>query len=114
MPSFFTEIIDQGSIAESRNFVSGGFTIKITYFQEEKNEADQLEKADEIKELFGMVFCVGKRKLTTGEFSYAFIGEYSDILQISIDFEYKENIQKEDTTPVAEKMYLDLGERQEG
>lgn len=114
VPSFFTEIIDQGSNAESRNFATGGFTIKITYFQEEKNEEDQLEKVDEIKELFGMVFCVGKRKLTTGEFSHAFIGEYSDILQISIDFEYKENTQKEDTAPVAEKMYLDLGGRQEG
>jgi len=61
-----------------------------------------------------MVFCVGKRRLTTGEYSHSFIGEYSDILQISIDFDYKENIQKKDTAPVADKLYFNTGNRQEG
>lgn len=95
---------------ETKNFASGGFTVKITYFQREKNEADQLEKADEIKELFRLVFQVGKRKLTTGEYSHSFVGEYSDILQISIDFDYKENTCKEDTAPLAEKIYLNTGQ----
>lgn len=62
---------------------------------------DQLEKADEIKELFGLVFRVGDRKLTVGDFSYDFIGEYQDILQISVEINYKENTQKEDTAPMA-------------
>ncbi|MDE6617021.1 MAG: hypothetical protein K2K35_10670 [Lachnospiraceae bacterium] len=109
-PSFFTEIIDKGSSMETKNFASGGFTVKITYFQKEKNEADQLEKADEIKELFGLVFQVGKRRLTTGEYSHSFVGEYSDILQINIDFDYKENIQKEDTAPLAGTLYLKTGQ----
>lgn len=107
-PCFFVEIIDHGSKAETKNFAKGGFTIKITYFQKEKNELDQLEKADEIKELFGLVFQVGKRRLTTGEYSHSFVGEYSDILQINIDFDYKENIQKEDTVPLAEGISLNL------
>ena len=94
---------------ETKNFANGGFTVKITYFQEIKNEADQLEKVDEIKELFGLVFCVGKRKLTVGEFSHTFIGQYSDILQINIDFAYKENISKEDTALIAENLYLKGG-----
>lgn len=101
MPCFFTEILDKGSKAETKNFAKGGFTIKITYFQEVKNELDQLEKVDEIKDLFGLIFCVGDRKLTVGEFSHDFIGEYQDILQISIDIDYKENTQKLDTAPVA-------------
>ena len=90
------EIIDKGSKAETRNFASGGFTIKITYFQSIKNELDQLEKVDEIKDLFGLVFCVGERKLTVGEYSHDYIGQYSDILQISIDIDYKENTQVEE------------------
>ncbi len=101
LPCFFTEILDKGSKAETKNFAKGGFTIKITYFQEIKNELDQLEKVDEIKDLFGLIFCVGNRKLTVGEFSHDFIGEYQDILQISIDIDYKENTQKPDMAPVA-------------
>ncbi|MCI9181083.1 MAG: hypothetical protein HFG50_13960 [Lachnospiraceae bacterium] len=101
LPCFFTEILDKGSKAETKNFAKGGFTIKITYFQEIKNELDQLEKVDEIKDLFGLIFCVGNRKLTVGEFSHDFIGEYQDILQISVDIDYKENTQKADMAPIA-------------
>lgn len=107
-PSFFTEILDKGSRAETKNFAEGGFTIKITYFQKEKNELDQLKKADEIKDLFGLIFFVGKRRLVVGEYSHDFIGEYSDILQISIDIDYKENTKKEDTAPIAAEAFVDI------
>lgn len=103
-PCFFTEILDKGSSGETKNFASGGFTVKITYFQTEKNELDQLEKVDEIKDLFGLIFCVGDRRLTIGEFSHDYIGEYQDILQISIEIDYKENTQKEDTASVAQEL----------
>jgi len=65
---------------------------------------DQLEKVDEIKNLFGLIFYVGDRRLTVGEFSHDYIGEYQDILQISIEIDYKENTQKEDTAPVAQEL----------
>lgn len=107
-PCFFTEILDRGSRAETRNFAKGGFTIKITYFQAEKNELDQLEKVDEIKDLFGLIFCVEDRRLTVGEFSHDYIGEYQDILQISIEIDYKENTQKEDTAPVAREIGVEV------
>ena len=107
-PCFFTEILDRGSRAETRNFTKGGFTIKITYFQAEKNELDQLEKVDEIKDLFGLIFCVGDRKLTIGDFSHDYIGEYQDILQINIEIDYKENTRKEDTAPVAREIGVEV------
>ena len=107
-PCFFTEILDRGSRAETRNFAKGGFTVKITYFQTAKNELDQLEKVDEIKDLFGLFFCVGDRKLTVGEVSHDYIGEYQDILQISIEIDYKENTQKEDTAPVAREIGVEV------
>ena len=108
VPCFFTEILDRGSRAETRNFTKGGFTVKITYFQTAKNELDQLEKVDEIKDLFGLFFCVGDRKLTVGEFSHDYIGEYQDILQISIEIDYKENTQKEDAAPVAREIGVEV------
>jgi len=107
-PCFFTEILDGGRKAETKNFAKGRFTIKITYFQEVKNELDQLEKVDEIKDLFGLVFCVGNRKLTVGEFSHDFTGEYQDILQISVEIDYKENTQKADTAPVAQEISVKI------
>lgn len=107
-PCFFTEILDRGSRAETRNFAKGGFMVKITYFQTAKNELDQLEKVDEIKDLFGLIFCVGDRKLTIGDFSHDYIGEYQDILQISIEIDYKENTQKEDTAPVAREIGVEV------
>ena len=107
-PCFFTEILDRGSRAETRNFAKGGFTVKITYFQTEKNELDQLEKVDEIKDLFGLFFCVEDRRLTVGEFSHDYIGEYQDILQISIEIDYKENTQKEDTAPIAREIGVEV------
>lgn len=103
-PCFFTEILDKGSMAETRNFAKGGFTVKIVYFQQEKNEMDQLEKADEMKRLFGLVFSVGKRKLTVGGFSHDFIGEYSDILEISVELDYLENTKVEADAPIAETL----------
>ena len=113
-PCFFTEILDKGSKGETKNFAKGGFTTKITYFQAEKNELDQLEKVDEIKDLFGLIFCVGDRKLTIGEFSYDYIGEYQDILQISIEVDYKENTQKEDIAQVAANVEIALKQSREG
>lgn len=107
-PCFFTEVLDRGSRAETRNFARGGFTVKITYFQREKDELDQLEKADEIKDLFGLIFCVGDRRLTVSEISCDYIGEYQDILQVSIDIDYKENTQKEDTAPVAGEIGVEV------
>ena len=107
-PCFFVEILDRGSRAETRNFAKGGFRVKITYFQTAKNELDQLEKVDEIKDLFGLIFCVGDRKLTIGDFSHDYIGEYQDILQISVEIDYKENTQKEETAPVAREIRAEV------
>ena len=46
--------------------------------------------------------------MTVGEFSHDFIGEYSDILQISIDIDYKENTEKTNTMPVATEAYINI------
>ena len=48
------------------------------------------------------IFFVENRKLTVGEFTYDYIGEYQDILQINIQIDYKENTQREETAPIAE------------
>ena len=55
-----------------------------------------------------MIFYVENRKLTVVEFSHDYIGEYQDILQISIDIDYKENTQKEEVAAVATKLGIEV------
>lgn len=63
---------------------------------------------DEIKGLFGLFFCIGNRRLTVGDFSHDYVGEYQDILQISIEIEYRENTRKVDTAPVAQEIGVEI------
>ena len=107
-PSFFTEIIDGGRKIDTKNFASGSFTIKITYFPKKVSELDQLQKVDEIKDLFGKSIVIRDRRLIVGSYSYDFIGEYSDILQISIDFDYKENTKEKEIQEIAQENYFKM------
>ena len=43
-----------------------------------------------------------------GDFSHDYIGEYQDIMQISIEIDYKENTQKQETGPVATEIGMTL------
>lgn len=112
-PCFFTEIVQAQAKAQNKNFEKISFTLSITYFQEIKSELDQLKKIDEIKELFGMKFQVGNHLITTGEYTFDFIGEYSDILRISIEFEYLEAKQREERGEKMEEIKIDLKIRKE-
>jgi hypothetical protein len=55
-----------------------------------------------------LVFSVGERKLTVKEFSHDYIGEYSDILQISVEFDYKENTTKAETQETADTVNINV------
>lgn len=107
-PCFFVEILDKGQQTDSKSYARGGFTVFISYFQTQTYELDQLQKIDEIKLLFGMVLKVGNRILTVGEYTYDYTGEYDEILQISIDFDYKENIMQPETEETAAEVNVKL------
>lgn len=113
VPCFFTEIVNAQSKAQNRNFEKISFTLYITYFQEIKSELEQLKKVDEIKEMFGMKFKVGNALLTTGEYAYDFIGEYSDILRISVDFEYLEGKERKETGEKMEEVKIEWRKEKE-
>lgn len=110
-PCFFPYILPKGSRADTKNFASGGFTVKITYMQDVKDEADMLEKYDCIAEGFGMFLQVGERKILAGEKSFEYVGKKADILQISIEYDYKENIHVDDDAEVAQSVTFNFKER---
>lgn len=100
-PSLFIEMIDKPFKRETQNYAKSGFTIKITYFQQTVNEMDQMKLLDTVREAFGMIVKIEDRKLTVGEMTHDYVGQKSDILQISVDFDYYENTTPQETAEIA-------------
>ena len=111
-PSFFVDILPKATKHETKNFLKGGFTIQITYFPKKLDEIDQIKKVNELKELFGMVLQVGDRYLTVGEIEVDYIGELSNILQVSVEFDYKEKKERELIQEAAQEVIINMGKEQ--
>jgi hypothetical protein len=110
-PSFFVELRPKKGSNDSINFKSKAFTIIITYFQKKQDEIDNLTKADEIIDLFGYKLPVNGRKIAVTDSNYEFVGENSDILQVSIEIEYLETIEKTDQGVTAGSLILNEEKR---
>lgn len=104
-PSFFVNLIPLNLSNESVNYTKNTYSIKVTYFQNTKNEIDNLSKADEIRALFGFHLKVCDQLCHITDFSYDFVGKDSDILQITIDIEYVDLILK-DQKAIANKLIM--------
>lgn len=110
-PYFFLECVPYGMNYVSRNYMKKTCSLKITYFQRVKDEPDQYQKVEEIRELLGMKFCVKGRKLDIKEYTHDYVGEYNNILQISFDLEWFENNYKEPGEEKMKEVELYLKER---
>lgn len=109
-PSFFVDLIPRSITNESVNFKKYSYTAMVTYFQETADEIDNLTKVDEIQELFGYHLKVGSELFPITGYSYDFVGEYTNILQISVDFEYIEYNEKQQK-PVAGEITIKVEKR---
>ncbi len=109
-PSFFVDLIPRGISNESINFKKYAYTIMITYFQETVDEIDNLKKVDEIQELFGYKLRVKESLFNITDFSYDFVGEFTNVLQIRVDFDYTEYNERI-RGPVANEININLEKR---
>lgn len=107
-PSLFVQIISKPHKRQTRNFAKSGFSVKITYFQNEPDESEQLELLDIVREAFGMVLVVQDRRLTTGEITYDYVGQKENILQITVDYDFCENTSTPSTEEIAEAVDINL------
>ncbi len=110
-PSYFISLIPKQISNEGINFKLKAYTVLINYFQSATNEIDNLQKADEIFELFGYFLTVNNKKLRITDSDYEFIGDNKNILQISINIEYFEANEKTETSKVAQKISLNEEKR---
>lgn len=109
-PCLFVEIIPKSGKNQTQTWYESGVIFKITFLEKEKNEIAQLELYDEIRELFGMYLKVENRYLTISNISFDYIGEKSDIIQISIDIDYQENTEKPDESENIENIEIKFKE----
>ena len=68
----------------------------ITYFQRNKDEADNLKKITEIRKAFGLKVEIADRQINVEEMDFQFIGEEGNILQIQVTINYIDDIEKEE------------------
>lgn len=113
MPSFFTSLVSFPETPANKNFMQGGFTFKIVYFQAVKDEMDQLEKLDKIYEIFGLSVQIGKRHLIVKEKDFDYVGEKADILEISLKFEHIDNNYLPAEGEVADELKLKINKQEE-
>lgn len=112
-PSLFVEKINKPFKRETKGFAKSGFTIKITYFQSEPDETEQMRLLDKVRDAFGMCIKVADRYLTVGEITHDYVGQKEDILQISVDFDFYENTKPQETAEIATEYELEIKKNEE-
>ena len=74
----------------------------ITYHQKVKSDSDVLDKADRIRDMFGLSFYVNDRAVKVENFDFNWNGQEQNIPQISIDMEWKDKINHPTDAPIME------------
>ncbi len=110
-PSFFVSVMPVANSNESVNFKFYSYSIIITYFQAKADEIDSLNKVAEIEKLFGYQMPVKDRLINVTDCGYDFAGEHKNILQITVDIEFYDDIDKKDNSKIADKLYLNQEKR---
>lgn len=112
-PSFYTEIVPHGFSRESKNYVQSGATFKATLFEQSHDECYCLEVYDRLREAFGMYIRVQGRKLLIGDISYDFIGEYDNMLQISVECDWLEQMERKEPEEIIETVDMNIEKKGE-
>lgn len=112
-PSMFTELQMRGYTRETRNYARCSATFRITYFEETTDELDELTKVNELEEAFGAKITVKDgedniRKLNISSYDYDYVGEYTNILQISISFSWTEQLPRTERQEIMESVQTEI------
>lgn len=105
-PSFFIDLKPSSVSRESVNYSKCNYAVRIIYYQDTPNEVDNLNKIDKIREAFGYNLKVCDRFIRIAGYSFEFIGDKANILQLTVEIEYFETTIKSDQHVIAEKLKL--------
>lgn len=110
-PAFFVNIKPITSSIESLNYKLYSYSIILTYYQNIADDLDNLTKVHEIESLFGYQIKVKDRFLNISDLSYDFIGESKNILQITVNFKFYEDMDHEDNVQAAKSLNINMEKR---
>lgn len=94
-PAFFTQLKPVTMDFANKNSTENVLAFYITYFQKQTDEADMLRKVDGIRELFGRFIRVGDRAVDITDFSFDYVGNDRNILEVSFDLEFFGKLEQE-------------------
>lgn len=103
-PCFFTQIKPISMENRTKTTRYNLATFYIEYMQEELNEADMLDKIEEIRNLFGLYVKIGDRAVDVTDFDFDYVGTDRNILEISLDIEWLDRIEHETNEPTMESL----------
>ena len=106
VPAFFTQLKPVTIEANNNNTKRNVYTFYINYFQKEADEVDTFEKVEVLKNVFGNYVKVGERAVDVSNYSYDYVGQDNNILEISFDLEWSENTMKPKTEPLMSSVLL--------
>ena len=72
--------------------------------QEILDEADILDKVEEIRDLFGQYVKIGDRAVDVYDFGFDYVGTDNNILEISLDIEWFDRIKHETNEQTMESL----------
>jgi hypothetical protein len=106
-PSFFVRIIplifrERATIS----IVKSQCMIETTFFQKEKNESQQLEIAEKIREGIGDYIEVCEEKLRVMDAEIGYTGKAQNIMQFTFNIEFYEDIRQIATEPPIENVSI--------
>lgn len=107
-PYFFVECVPAGVNRQTCNMLHKTCSVLITYVQRVPDQLDNLTKADEIENHLGMLLPIGGRQLRVLRYSYEYIGDTNNILQISFGLDWWESTQKPETGEKMEHLHTEL------
>jgi hypothetical protein len=106
-PSFFVNIKPKTISSGSVFYKKLAYTINITYFQETTDEIDNLIKIEELQVLFGNNLKINTNSsINISEYDYDFVGENSNILQLSMETEFFNKLDYIDNYETATKLTI--------
>ena len=94
-PCFFTQIEPITMENRTKTTRYNLVTFHIGYMQEILDEADILDKVEEIRNLFGQYVKIKDRAVDVTEFDFDYVGTDRNILEISLDIEWFDKIEHE-------------------
>lgn len=101
-PCFFTQLHVIGNKPETYNSRKIQAAFYIDYRQKENDEADNLQVAEKLQEVFGFAVIIKERAIDVTDVTWDFVGKNRNILEVEVGLEWSKNVEHPEDAPMIE------------